>query len=218
MANHKGDDKHQHERETKAEHEREAKAQAARDKAEQKAQHEAKADAEKAAAEQAAVEQGPSRLVEERMVAGDTSVMEAQERQWDEDPHPEAQRQRFEAERPMQPGPDGMMKPPKIDMVDLDGGFVLAVMSVEADPNAPNLAGRVRVRTILAMDREGLEQRIATTLVSDFGILPEAAEAIATGKPPPKPAVSQDGTMLTDDQRRDAAQPGHPEPQPMREA
>lgn len=204
MASHKGDDhRHrngrQHERE---EHEQEAKAEAAAKQAEEQAKQEA---AEKAAAEQAAAEAAAA----EQAATADTSVMEAQESQWNEDPHPEAQRQRFEAERPMMPGPDGMMRPPKIEIVDLDGGFVLAVMSVEADPNAPNLAGRVRVRTILAMNRDGLEQRIATTLVSDFGILPEAAEAIASGKPPPEPAVSQDGTMLTDDQRRDAAQPGY---------
>lgn len=201
MATHKGNDKHEREAKAQAEQaDREAKAQAKLERKEQ---------------QQAAVEQGPSHLVEEPMVQADTSVMEAQERQWNEDPHPEAQRQRFDAERPLMPGPDGMMRPPAIQVVDLDGGFVLAVMSVEADPNAPNLAGRVRIRTILAMDRDGLEGRIATTLVSDFGLTPEAAEAVSTGNPMPPPQVTQDGMILTDAQRQDASQPGYP---PAREA
>lgn len=151
----------------------------------------------------------------------DSSVMEHHERAMNEDPHPEAQRQRADAQDVLAPG-----EPPDLQILDIAGGYVLVVMSQEADPDAPNLAGRARVRTILAESRAGLSQQIATTLVSDFSLTPaEAEELTATCMPEPAQQAGtvdrsweeasdeerrqrqwDDGATLTDDQRRDGHQ------------
>jgi hypothetical protein len=73
---------------------------------------------------------------------------------------------------------------PLVQVCDLDGGYVLALLSRRGDPDGHNMAERCKVRTILSQDHTGLESQIATTLVSDFGLTPDEAAAVAAGEDP----------------------------------
>ena len=114
---------------------------------------------------------------------------------------------------------DPIVRPtPTVQALDIDGGYALAVLSEAGDPEAPNLAMQVMVRTILAVDRASLEPQVAPVLVAEFGMTNEEAEELVAGLLPPatrraaKPE-RDDGKTLSDDERRDASQP-KPEDKP----
>lgn len=65
---------------------------------------------------------------------------------------------------------------PLVQICDLHGGYVLALLSQAQDPEGHNMALRCKVRTILSQDQTGLGAQIATTLVAEFGLTPEEAD------------------------------------------
>jgi hypothetical protein len=67
---------------------------------------------------------------------------------------------------------------PLVQICDLHGGYVLALLSLAQDPEGHNMALRCKVRTILSQDQTGLGAQIATCLVAEFGLTPEEAEAL----------------------------------------
>jgi hypothetical protein len=67
---------------------------------------------------------------------------------------------------------------PEVQVVTLHGGYVLAVLSVEMNPEGHNMAERCKVRTILSQDTTGLGGQIATCLVAEYGLTPEEAETL----------------------------------------
>ena len=76
---------------------------------------------------------------------------------------------------------------PLVQILTIDGEYVLAVLSLGMDPDGNNLSERVKLRTILATDRSGLTAQINTCLVSDYGLTPDEAATIVPvelGTPP----------------------------------
>ncbi len=207
---------------------REAEAQGRREEDENR-QNEAIAERDRHDQDHRQREEDKRREAERRAaeVAGESSTMEHHERRMTREGHPEAQRQRADAQLILHPD-----HPPQVQILDIDGGYVLTVMTLEGDPDAPNLAGRVRVRTIISMDRENLGPQIATTLVSDFGLTMDEATELASNSCGPQSRQSQqylqrqkeladqqgqgqaqrdENRMLSDEERRDASQPGYSE-------
>jgi hypothetical protein len=68
---------------------------------------------------------------------------------------------------------------PVVQICELHGGYVMALLSQVADMDGPNLAAQVKVRTILAVARNGLGPQVATCLVAEYGLTPAEADELA---------------------------------------
>ena len=100
---------------------------------------------------------------------------------------------------------------PLVQVCDLHGGYVLALLSQAQDPEGHNMALRCKVRTILSQDTIGLGAQISTCLVAEFGLTPDEADAMI---PPelvsPEMAAAReqrekDRAMTREAQEREAA-------------
>jgi cell division protein FtsN len=82
---------------------------------------------------------------------------------------------------------------PLVQTYAIHGDYAAATLSMAGDPDAPNLAERVKTRHILAVDVMSLEPQILACLVADFGLTQaEAAEVprvVMTGSEPEAPPV-----------------------------
>jgi hypothetical protein len=70
---------------------------------------------------------------------------------------------------------------PLVQICDLHGGYVLALLSQAQDPEGHNMALRCKVRTILSQDRTGLGAQVAHPR-GEFGLTRRRREMIPPGR------------------------------------
>lgn len=79
--------------------------------------------------------------------------------------------------------------PPTVQCFAIDGGYYATLLSQAGDPDANNMAERVKTRVITAHDTGALQIMTVSCLISDFGMSQEDAELVqadwmVAGEPP----------------------------------